>query len=176
MEENNNRTKNEQITKSDEEALEKSRQKTEGKDGFLITLSYLANEFELSFPITLTVGGLLVSGVTVSNKRFANHFVDSVNFNVQALSDENKEALQNNFLNYLLPEPPDKNNPHLIEDIRYIHLGNAHIRLPAASSFIKSIPTSNEGVLWRGLIKSVDGFFFGMLAPDSPNSADTGVE
>lgn len=100
-----------------------------------------------SIGITLNVGGILISGELISTKRYLSEFLGGV------LRDKMKSVLE---------EHPDLKQR--VEDApegkdEFIHLRDARFFLPSQ----RPVPGSSEGVLWRGALEGVDGFFIGRL-------------
>jgi hypothetical protein len=91
--------------------------------------------------ITLNVGGILITGIIISQKLYMQLFMDGI---IQDILDTAKASGD-------LPNPDglDDNS----ED--FIHLASARFWLPA-----HQLDPVN-GVLWRGRIDSVDGFTLG---------------
>ncbi|MGH8039278.1 MAG: hypothetical protein ACREPD_16185 [Stenotrophomonas sp.] len=124
-------------------------------DPMLLDLVLVANH-GFGFGVTLTVGGVLVSGNVVSGRQYVQFILDEAIGN--GVQDETvRVALHNRFKGYLdlypVEVPDDQSTP------TFIHLCNAKFYAPGSSD---SIP-SGEGVLWRGAITDVSGFFFGVL-------------
>ena len=98
--------------------------------------------------ITLTVGGLLVTGELISAKTYMDEFLhgtlrDKMRFAIEA-NDSLKQQIEN------APVGEDG----------FIHLRNAKFLLPTGQP---PVPGVGNGVLWRGRLDSVDGFFVGLL-------------
>jgi hypothetical protein len=97
--------------------------------------------------ITLNVGGLLVSGELISSKTYMNEFMGG------ALRDKIKSVLGDH--DELRREVEDA--PKGEDDS--IHLRDARFLVPGQPP----IPGVGDGVLWRGRVNSVEGFFLGRL-------------
>lgn len=93
--------------------------------------------------ITLTVGGILVSGFIISAAIF-----------LQA-----NETIYGPIIRPILPQEGESSDdePPFLE---FIHLRDAKFYLPGANH---PIPTSSAGTYWRGKISRMDGFFLGTL-------------
>lgn len=87
--------------------------------------------------ITICVSGLLVSGIVISAK----------------------EYFKSNSLLQAVDEVSGANAPPPEKNLGYIHLKNAHIMGAGQNS----VPASGNGVLWRGRLDRVDGFFLGRV-------------
>jgi hypothetical protein len=113
-------------------------------DWFLTSLVEFVNNRGSELPITLQVGGFLVSGLLVSYEKY----FESVGLDFAKLfgaenmpkSRANGEASEQ--------QPPS-----------FIHLREAHIFHSAS----QPIPASTS-VWWRGRISEVSGFFLGVLS------------
>jgi hypothetical protein len=96
-------------------------------------------------PITLTIGGILVSGFIVSRKEFL-------------MSDD--LIFRRVWERFLAPEvaapPPLEDGKD--EPQKFIHLRDTKFFTPDH----RPIPT-DHGVYWRGRLSAVDGFFLGGL-------------
>lgn len=107
----------------------------EGMDRVLLLLANAVNKGIPEVGITLNVGGLIISGTMISNKKYW---------------DETQPA----FRDMLKESGEELDKP---DEMGYIHLRDA--------MFINAgedpVPTS--GMWWRGKIKSVDGFSLMLL-------------
>ncbi|MDP9380748.1 MAG: hypothetical protein M3Q29_11490 [Chloroflexota bacterium] len=121
-------------------------------------------EAGLEYTITLSVGGLLVSGILVAQntylEAFANQFTDALQ---GALSPTTVDEMKQIFHPlYQDDEESETEAGHLhsTSALRrpYIHLRDARICIPDSGP----IPTST-GTLWRGKVSAVDAFFLGAL-------------
>ena len=101
------------------------------------------------FAVTLTVGGVVVSGVLLSSSEY--HARVTENLVEVAESDEVATALR------AAIGPRDLSSEE--EAIGYIHLRDAHIVHPSGA-----LLPAGPGVLWRGRLETVDSFVLG-LAP-----------
>ncbi|MFT3842115.1 MAG: hypothetical protein QM723_34310 [Myxococcaceae bacterium] len=136
-------------------------------DWFLEHIAKLANDVSVGPSITLSVGGILISGSVISGKQFFQE--------VTALM---KEALSRN------PSLKGKAADSIEEWYRaqgaiynrktprgarvsYIHLKDARYHHPSGNP----LPTSGS-TLWRGKIRAVDGFQMGAFS--APTSDDEG--
>lgn len=94
----------------------------------------------LSWDITLSVGGCLISGRLISASQYMRDFTPNM-----------EDALKDAGLRI-------DGKPEELDSIRFIHLADA--RFYYANQ--QPIP-ANQGVLWRGMLSSVDGFHLGRL-------------
>ena len=127
-------------------------------DNYLQLLVDLINGTEMEFPITLFVGGTVVSGQLVSGHRYFEQGLGSaLKEYFTGMSDdaevtraiENltsaKELYTNKDLKPTLPPA-------------FIHLRGARVFTPGQE------PTPRGGSWWRGRLSRVDAFHFGSLA------------
>jgi|SoiMethySBSTD1v2_1073268.scaffolds.fasta_scaffold41027_9 hypothetical protein len=116
-------------------------------DWFLEMLVNIADKTEVGVPVTLQVGGTLVSGTLASGKAYFEG-IASLPFRKGEIEDELRKAFTD--AGDAIPtsdEPP-----------RYVHLRDAHI-----FSTNGTIPT-HAGVWWRGRLSEVAGFWIGGLS------------
>lgn len=95
--------------------------------------------------ITLIVGGLLISGHVISVDRYLKEFFEGIGGT--AKEDQADQQAKR-------PAAGRKNKPR-----NFIHLRDAKFYIPGQ----KPIPTEGGGVLWRGRLSCVDGFFMGVV-------------
>lgn len=134
---------------------------TNNPDWFLQMLVNIVNGSEIAFPITLNVGGVLISGELVSGHKYFEGFAKELKegmFNVTPGVTSKIEEYFKQFGDIYVDkkEEADENTKPLPS---YIHLGNAHI----FNSGGTPIP-ANRGVWWRGRLEAVDGFILGTLS------------
>jgi hypothetical protein len=130
-------------------------------DWWLALLVRFANETAFSFPITLSVSGMLVSGVLVGGKEYFEGIAETISKGVP--DEEDRASLRDLFgaPATIYDESSDDNPP--AEDDKpeppppgFIHLKDARLWSPDRS------PLSRQrGIWWRGRIAAIDGFFFG---------------
>lgn len=103
-------------------------------------------------PITLAVGGLLISGKLVSGHRFMEHLIGKV-ITIQPYSkeiiDEHHKTLETVFENMKSNFMRTKDS---FADSSHIHLMDVTFSNAASSKPIS---------FWRGSLEKVDGFHFG---------------
>jgi hypothetical protein len=131
-------------------------------DWFLQSLVSIVNDEEASIPITLSVGGLLVSGEMISGKTYFEEFARQFRDSFLDISSETAINIEESFkrlgdVYYSVQKDPQGNGslpkPHLI------HLRDARIYHSSGN------PTPYEkNVLWRGRLEAVDGFSLGRLS------------
>lgn len=123
-------------------------------DLFLEVLLGSADE-GVMIPITITVGGLLISGDLIGEKEYAQsfmggHFAERVR-NVINETDSLKIAVEE-----AGKQPPPQKNTYT-----HINIKNARFHHPAAQSPIEGL--NEVSSLWRGRLDSVDGYMLGKL-------------
>lgn len=126
------------------------------RDWLLQHLVTFANhDKDFSQPITLWVGGGVISGLMVSGERFFDAYTDEF---VQRFTPEAAEVTRATLRRigsryYEKDEVPNGNNTI------YIHLLDAKFWSPSGC-----IPSGNgQGVTWRGRISQVVGYSLGQL-------------
>jgi hypothetical protein len=133
-------------------------------DSLLLLLIEIAEEFAAAKdmppynrPITLTVGGMLVSGYIVGAKEFL--LSDKLAFRHLAQSDSPEEIVPP-----VGEEPP--NDPP--DDSRsFIHLRDVKFYSPGSDH---PTPVPDAVPYWRGKLSAIDGFFLGTLNLSVPRS------
>jgi hypothetical protein len=123
---------------------------TPSKDWFLQFLVNLVNKNRFELEITLTVGGILISGTLVGVRQYFDDL--SAYFANCFDSGKNTEVLKETF-KQIGDQCSCVSPSEQTETPSYIHLKNAHFS-DAQSQLI----SSNGGVWWRGRISEVQGF------------------
>jgi len=120
-------------------------------DWFLQELVSMINETpgKGAFPITLNTGGIIISGILIGVHEYFESFAKEFSSVIQ--DEEKRNYFKEYFESFgkLLAEKPENRMPPA-----YIHLRDA--RLYCSTN--RPIPT-DEGILWRGRISCIDGFF-----------------
>ena len=124
----------------------------DGVDSFLEALVRTCNDFDFSLGITLNVGGLIISGMMVSEKGF---FIGAGD--MFANGDDDLGAMFSEMLKQHGEEIQSKNIDFNLYSPTYIHLKDAKFYLAGT----KTIP--ENGVWWRGKLASVDGYSLGNI-------------
>ena len=144
------------------------------RDWFLQELVRMANDHPdaVALPVTLSVKGLLVSGVLVSGKAYFEGFANTLATAVTNVSDDSRWRIREMFAQYADLYKKDRGSPvaQAPRDApEFIHLGDAQF-------FIGSnlIPTGQK-VWWRGRIAEVDGFILGVLGAPRPQRVSPAV-
>ena len=146
------------------------------EDWFLQWLVNLVNGTELRLPITLNVGGLVVSGMLTSGHKYFKYFSETIFAEVKSENTNDGINKVRNYINDLgnvyikdseqinasqLESDDSKQKPVKPDPIQpsYIHIMDARFYHNSG----QPIP-SNQGVFWRGKISSVDAFTYGSLS------------
>jgi hypothetical protein len=146
-------------------------QNQEIREDFLLQMFVKLAEGGLEAPITLSVGGMLISGTLTSYSKYLKLMGEHMRaITIPELRDVMTEAFANlaesaqnamderrreeEMAESLGQEPGDDFSPP------YIHLRDAKLFLAADMG----MPTQG-GVSWRGKIASVDGFILGSFTP-----------
>lgn len=128
-------------------------------DWFLAMLVKLTNGTDAEYPVTLAVGGLLISGYIASGHRYFEAFAESLKSGMTNISRESAEANVAPFRKIKQIYLQDgKDAEATAPDPAYVHLRSALFFGPSN----RPIP-DNGGVWWRGRLSSVDGFTLGTL-------------
>jgi hypothetical protein len=126
-------------------------------DYFLQALVDLVNSSKISFGISLTVGGFLVSGNLISGKMYFDGVASEM---AGAYKDHEgaSEAMKTYFSNFgrIYDNYSDEKNRTLPV---FIHLSEAKFFHNAGAPF-----PGNRGVFWRGRVSCVSSFVLGKLS------------
>ena len=142
--------------KSSQDGIERDHGKI---DYTLQVFSHLANAYSIGFPVTLSVGGLVISGIIVSRDEYMKSVANSLREGVSKLQDEIKEFLESQVFKPMTRPLDKKGQGYVVENTKYIHLKNARVFNTSG----QPVPARGSGFLWRGRISSVDGFSIGKL-------------
>jgi hypothetical protein len=113
---------------------------------------------ELELPLTLCVGGLIVTGFLIGGRRYFDLLAeDLVGDAVEGATELRAELRDMTVAKYGSPGEDPEQEPV----IGIIHLRDAHVIGSAGL-----IP-SNRGVVWRGRLIEVDGWCIGTLSTPS---------
>ena len=137
---------------------------TKDEDWFLQNLVSILDDAEhLEVPISLNVGGGIITGLAIGGAAYFKQFAkDYANAWRSHISEEMRANLQESFAHFAtIYDKPDTQG-HEAESPkhppRYVHLKDAQTVF--GNVFI---PNQGGGVLWRGRIASVSGFSLGNL-------------
>lgn len=122
------------------------------KDPFLLSLVSIVHSQPLTFGVTLTTTGGVVSGTLISTKEyfdrfsqaFANAWPGGPNEDIRSSFSKWGDQRGNEF-----SSAEDGHDP-------FIHLMNARFVDGAGA-----VPTGDQGILWRGKLEDVVGFSLG---------------
>ena len=131
-------------------------------DWFLQSLISIVNDETGGIPITLSVGGLLVSGEMIGGKTYFEEFARQFKDGFRDISRETAATIEESFKRLgdiydPIQEGSQENGSHSKPHI--VHLRDAQIYHSGGD------PTPFEKrVLWRGRLEAVDGFSLGRLS------------
>lgn len=101
------------------------------------------------FPITLNVGGMLISGDLISKDTYLKDFLGGAILNAIQVAEDKDESLKQKM------EKEAKEKPY-----NFIHLKNVKFFVPGQPPIL----FDQEDTLWRGRLTCVDGFIIGKLS------------
>ena len=129
----------------------------DSEDIFLRILVDVVNQNVGQFDVTLTVGGLLVTGIIVSGKDYFAGIADEIRSSTNDGSNTLADVFQRvgSDIYQSSDEAQEDGGPLPA----FIHLRDAHFVSPGE----RPIP-ANRGVYWRGRLSAVDGFCFGTMS------------
>jgi hypothetical protein len=133
-------------------------------DGFLQSLVSIVNDESASIPITLSVGGLLVSGDLIGGKTYFNEFAHQFKDGFGDISSETAATIEESFKrlgDVYDPIRKESQGNAAIPKPHLIHLKDAQMYPSGARP-----QASEKGVLWRGRLEAIDGFSLGRLSFD----------
>ena len=133
-------------------------------DWFLQSLVNLVNRTEFVLPVTLTVGGLLISGEMIGGREYFLGFAKEIkegmfNTNSAVIAAIDSTFSQLSRIYDDAGEEQESETKSLNRFPDFVHLRNAKVFLPGQ----KPIP-ANRGVWWRGRLETIDGFTLGVLS------------
>jgi hypothetical protein len=131
-------------------------------DWLLQSLISIVNNESASIPITLSVGGLLISGDMIGGKTYFNEFARQFKDGFTDISSETAATIEESFQRLgdiydPLQKGPQGNVP--LAQPHLVHLRDARIYHSGASRAF-----SEKSALWRGRLEAVDGFSLGRLS------------
>lgn len=127
-------------------------------DPFLQRLVHLVTTLDSSFGITLTIGGVLVTGTLASAKYYFETFGESFAAGL-AEQEDVRLGIRFAFQTWADVYEHEYQDEILSEEIGYIHLKDA--RIYVGNDCIPSV--DNPGSWWRGRLSHVDGFILGTM-------------
>ena len=127
----------------------------ENIDGLLEMFVNLANNASLEIGITLQVGGIIVSGILISGKKYFQGLACELraNASINLAAEAIQNAMNDMSTAYVLSD-----NSEMLEP-KFIHLREARILLSSPSNFSSDIRVA----YWRGKLDCVEGFVLGEL-------------
>jgi hypothetical protein len=131
-------------------------------DCFLQSLVEIVNDESANIPITLCVGGLLISGDMIGGKTYFDEFARQFKDGFRDISSETASTIEETFKrlgDVYDPIQKESQGSVVISKPHLIHLRDAQIYQSGAG-----LPPSEKGVLWRGRLEAVDGFTLGRVS------------
>jgi hypothetical protein len=130
-------------------------------DCFLQSLVEIVNDESANIPITLCVGGLLISGDMIGGKNYFDEFARQFKDGFRDISSETASTIEETFnrLGDVYDPIRKESQGSAVLQPYLIHLKDAQIYQSGASP-----APSEKGVLWRGRLDAVDGFSLGKLS------------
>jgi hypothetical protein len=132
---------------------------------------------KMEIPVTLSVGGFIVSGLVISGGEYFEEFSEIVRYGLtENFDEESKQNIATTFRNLgNVYEPREETLEGVIEreSYNFVHLRDTRFLHPGGDP----VPT-NTGMLWRTKLEAVDGFTLGMMvaAPDEEPEIDEELE
>ena len=131
-------------------------------DCFLQSLVEIVNDESANIPITLSVGGLLISGDMIGGKTYFDEFARQFKDGFRDISSETASTIEETFKRlgdvYDTIQKESQGGAAMPKPY-IIHLKDAQIYQSGAS-----LPPPEKRVLWRGRLEAVDGFSLGKLS------------
>jgi hypothetical protein len=131
-------------------------------DSFLQSLISIVNDESASIPITLSVGGLIISGDMIGGRTYFNEFARQFKDGFKDISSETASTIEKAFKSLgdvYDPIQKESQGSAPIPKPYLVHLRDAQIYLAGAGQ-----SSSEKGVLWRGRLDAVDGFSLGRVS------------
>lgn len=129
----------------------------------------------LGIPVTLNVGGFLVSGLVISGKEYFEGFSAIVAYGLpDEFDEESRESITATFRELgNIYEPKEETLEGVVQRERYnfVHLRDARFLHPAG----EPMPV-NPGMLWRTKLEAVDGFTLGLMVTTPEDEPDLDSE
>ncbi|MFL5350766.1 MAG: gas vesicle accessory protein GvpU [Hyalangium sp.] len=145
----------------DDATIEREREWNARVDWFLQSLVEMVNSSAMSFGVTLSVGGVLVSGELVGGQHYFEGFGAEFtqNFSDEKAAKGAKESFAKMGEIYRKGgNDATASGTGTASGPSYIHLRNARFFQANGTP----VP-NNKGIWWRGKLSAVDGFTLGML-------------
>jgi len=128
---------------------------------------------KMSVPVTLNVGGFIVSGLVISGGEYFEEFSEIIEYGLtNAFDEESRQRITSAFRaigNAYEPKEEALEGVIERESYNFVHLRDARFLHPGGDP----IPT-NAGMLWRTKLEAVNGFTLGMMiaTPDEEPEID----
>ncbi len=131
-------------------------------DWFLQALVSIVNDESAGIPITLSVGGLLISGEMIGGKAYFNEFARQFKDGFGDISSKTAATIEEAFKRlgdvYDPTQKESRGNAYITKP-HLVHLRNVQMHHAGGPPLL-----SEKGVLWRGRLEAVDGFSLGRLS------------
>jgi hypothetical protein len=136
--------------------------------GVLIRLvnSTEQRQIRLGIPVTLNVGGFLLSGYMIGGREYFEEFSRTVEEGLpdELVGEEGQEGVAAPFRRLTDLYSPEEDVPEgrlSQERFDFVHLRDARFFHPDSAPL-----PSNQGILWRCKLEAVDGFTLGLLTAE----------
>lgn len=131
-------------------------------DWLLQSLISIVNNESASIPITLSVGGLLISGDMIGGKTYFDEFARQFKDGFTAISSETAATIEEAFKR--LGDVYDPLQKEASSDASRAHPHLVHLKEAQIYHSGGQLSPTEKGVLWRGRLDAVDGFSLGRLS------------
>lgn len=127
-----------------------------GPDSILEFITKIVNDSDLGLPVTLTVNGVIVSGLLISGKQYFNEAAEVIEGGtgssgvIEVMANLHRDVAKR------FEELVSKDEDEPMPPVRFVHLNKAHI--------LSSGGAPIEVGLWRGKLSAVDGWTFGAFS------------
>jgi len=152
-------------------STEEKIQISSNSDKLLIFLIDMADEFadRVDIDVTLSVQGLIISGILISEKLYFEGIYSDMNLTVSTLDtlvEEEAQRFLANYQSFAAKLLGDKEVKSKLKNREYIHLKcvafyNGNCLTPKNTDSL--LISNNKGGYWRGNLNRVDGFCIGNL-------------
>jgi hypothetical protein len=131
-------------------------------DWFLQTTITNVISLGVEVGVTLTVRGVIVSGMLIDGKKYFEELAETVRA-ASGQPEDIADTLAESWKQYtsIYEEPEDAPEDWQPAPVGYIHLKNARFFAPGQDPF-----PAHQSFLWRGKLSSVDSFFLGNVSTD----------
>lgn len=133
-------------------------------DNVLRSIAYLANLARLEFPITVSVGGQIVSGYVIGFDEYMRLLREGFQPYVKSFAEGDQDFVEELLDKAVLTPPSTGDVPEIdYEDVRYLNLRDARV---FGVTMGHPIP-SNKGLVWRSPLEAINGFSIGTLSVEN---------